>query len=1246
MKFKLTILTTLCLAALATVGFRQTNTVSSKTSRENAGKAVSRRAAAFGLSEPVSSLSARGRDRKPESGTLIAEDRERKTGDQEKLEKRLSGSDDPLITAEFSGSTMPAPSVSFDGLSNADNVATYGLLIAPADMTGEVGPSHYVQIVNSLFRVYGKTGQPLTIPLPINSLFTNLGTTCSTRNDGLPNVLYDQLADRWIISQVCSAFPPFRQMIAVSKTGDPTGQWFAYEFVMPGVKLNDFPKIGVWPDGYYMTANEFLGADYTGTGIFAFEREKMLSGDPNASYVHVSFPAVIPVPGGMLPVDLDGLRPPPADTAAIIATHAADEYGEPMDAIRLFDFKPNFETPSATTFTERDESPIAVAPFDPSSLAGRADISQPSPGLQLDAVSDTLMSRLAYRNFGTHQSLVANQTVRTAAGTPYRGGVRLYEFRNSGSGYSPSFQSTIGDAVSSRWIGSAAQDNAGNLAVQYNFVSDVKKVSILYSGRLATDPPNTVRTEQTLIEGTGVQRAFGFRWGEYSGMSVDPVDDCTFWITNAYYTLESQTFSDLGWLTRVGAFKFPECTAAPGGEFVGTVTNAATGQPISGAVISANVYERRSANNGEYGPLRVSPGTYEIKASKAGFRTAAQTHMVSNGKTLFINFALEPIPVLISTGLDLTSESCNLNNAVEPGETVTVNISLRNTGAADVASLDARLLAGGGVITPGDAQNYGPMPAGGAPVSRPFTFTAAAGIGCGTPLNAQLRLSDGSNLIGIETINISTGEKRIAFEENFDGVTQPALPAGWTTSSMSNHPLWRTTEQRRESIPNSVFSPSSNQAGVNELVTPPFTVMTTDAELSFRNWYELETTFLRNRRFDGSVLEIKIGNGEWLDILAAGGIFLSGGYDGPLDTCCQNPLGGRNAWSGRSGVNQTSEFITTRVKLPPTVAGSTVRLRWRIGTDVGTPREGQYIDALEVTDGSECACLLNPSATIRTPYDFDGDGRTDLSVFNPSGGAGSTTFRVVTSSDSLVQTASWGLPGDIPTASDFDGDGKADYAVFRSATREWYVINSMSQTILVVPFGLPGDIPVAADYDNDGKEDMAVFRPSDGTWHKLLSTNNATIVRQFGLPGDVPVEGDYDGDRRIDLAVFRSSTREWHILRVSDKRASITNFGLSGDVPIAGDFDGDGKSDLAVFRPSNSTWHFLQTQNGFQSVSFGASGDVPLKGDFDGDGRMDVSVFRPSNRTWYRLETLTGNYRTRQFGSANDRPVPGTRTGS
>jgi hypothetical protein len=155
-----------------------------------------------------------------------------------------------------------------------------------------------------------------------------------------------------------------------------------------------------------------------------------------------------------------------------------------------------------------------------------------------------------------------------------------------------------------------------------------------------------------------------------------------------------------------------------------------------------------------------------------------------------------------------------------------------------------------------------------------------------------------------------------------------------------------------------MFSPDPNQIGLNELISPVFRIETGIAELTFQNWYELETTFLRNRLYDGSVLEIRMGDGEWQDILDAGGAFRSGGYDGVIDSCCQNPLGGRLGWSGRSGIEQQSVFITTSVVLPAAAAGQRVQLRWRVGTDIGTFREGQYIDDLRVTDGFACGCAL------------------------------------------------------------------------------------------------------------------------------------------------------------------------------------------------------------------------------------------------------------------------------------------------
>ena len=178
---------------------------------------------------------------------------------------------------------------------------------------------------------------------------------------------------------------------------------------------------------------------------------------------------------------------------------------------------------------------------------------------------------------------------------------------------------------------------------------------------------------------------------------------------------------------------------------------------------------------------------------------------------------------------------------------------------------------------------------------------------------------------------------------DIDGL--PDGPRNWTVSAV-----------RSQTGTKAAFSPDLNQVGRNEMVSPVFALSTSGAKLSFRNWYEFETTFLRNRLYDGSVLDIKIGTGAWQDIIAAGGVFESGGYDGLLDGCCQNPLAGRPGWSGRSGINQTSEFITTTVRLPATTTGQQIQLRWQVGTDVGGHREGQYIDDLTITDGYVCGC--------------------------------------------------------------------------------------------------------------------------------------------------------------------------------------------------------------------------------------------------------------------------------------------------
>jgi hypothetical protein len=1207
------------------------------------------KAVAFGISEKVSSFA----PAQPEVGKSSkkmgrAEDQARAVPNKTPFRKQIEGAahDADSALANLTGAQMSAPTLSFDGLSSNDNASAYGFRIIPPDTNGDVGLNHYVQSVNSLTRVYDKNGNALTPPFKLSSIFAPLGTPCAMRDDGDPIVLYDALADRWMLSQYCNNAPPFRQMIAVSKTSDPTGAYFIYEFVMPNIKLNDYSKFGVWHDGYYMSTDEFIGGDYAGSGAFAFDREKILRGDPTASYIYfdLASPTTIRL-GGLLPTDFDGLNAPPIDAPNIFVGYTANEYGDPQDTVRLFNFHADFANPNNSTFAERAESPLPVAAFDPTSPNGRDDIAQPLPGEKLDSQSDRLMYRVAYRNFGNFESLLFNQTVRvTPIDQTYRGGVRVYELRKTNGTFRVNEQATIGTNGVSRWMGSAAQDSQGNIAVGYSFGGEEKPPAILYTGKLAGEPTGTFRAESELISGTGVQKAFGFRWGDYSAMTSDPFDDCSFWLTNQYYSLESQEESDFGWLTRIGKFKFNECVPAQKASFRFLVRNAVTQAPIPNAEVKVypnadpNIapYIRFTQSNGQTETLQISPQSYSATVSAAGFRSSSVNFGPVSNITLIVN--LQPSAVLENTKTEIIAESCAPNNTIEPGETVTLNIPLRNTGSINTNNLTATLLPSNGVLNPSATQNYGALSVNGASVSRPFTFTANPNLNCGDVLTLVLQLNDGAENLGTISINLQTGARRVAFSENFDNLPLPNLPPGWTTSATGGQELWKTRENRFQSPPNAVFSPDPRLVGVNELVSPVFRVITPNAELSFRNWYELETTFLRNRLYDGSVLDIKIGTNDWQDIEAAGGVFLSGGYDGVIDSCCQNPLAGRRGWSGRSGVNQTAEFITSRAKLPASAAGKNVQLRWRVGTDVGTFREGQYLDDIVVNDGFTCRCQV--SQTSRSPFDFDGDGKTDLSVFRPSDSVSQPDFLIENTSNGSNTSAAWGSVGDLAVNADYDGDGKTDYAVFRPSTRTWFILRSSNNTILTANFGLADDKLAAADFDGDTKADIAVFRPSNRTWYILKSSDGQNLIRQFGTAEDLPAQADFDGDGKADIAVFRPSNGTWYVVRSSDGGSTIVPFGLNGDKPVVGDFDGDAKADFAVFRPSNRNWYILRSSNGFTAIQFGLSDDKPLQADFDGDGKRDVAVYRPSTGVWYYLKSSDGNFGFKQFGTTGDTAVP------
>jgi hypothetical protein len=270
--------------------------------------------------------------------------------------------------------------------------------------------------------------------------------------------------------------------------------------------------------------------------------------------------------------------------------------------------------------------------------------------------------------------------------------------------------------------------------------------------------------------------------------------------------------------------------------------------------------------------------------------------------------------------------------------------------------------------------------------------------------------------------------------------------------------------------------------------------------------------------------------------------------------------------------------------------------------------------------------------TIRhARFDYDGDGKSDVSVFRPS-----TGLWYLLRSTAGYTGMQWGEGTDKITPADYDGDGKADVAVFRASNSTWYIFNSATQTFSTENWGQTGDLAVPADYDGDGKADVSVYRPSDANWYRKLSGGGFSFVN-FGTAEDKPVPSDYDGDGKADIGVFRPSSGIWYFLRTTAGFTGI-QWGVGTDIQAPGDYDGDGKTDVAVFRPENGTWYLGMSTLGFASVAWGQAGDIPSAGDFDGDGKTDVAVFRPSNGHWYILNSTAGiaDY---HFGESGDQPT-------
>src|SRR5437773_3284451 len=581
-----------------------------------------------------------------------------------------------------------SPGLDFDGI-GADGVA-------PPDTNGSVGATQFVQIVNVEYAVYDKmSGALLLGPTPIHNIWSGFNGDCANGDGGDAVVLYDKSAQRWVVGQMNVKLNAY--CMAVSTTSDATQSYYRYEFSFGG-NTPDYPKLAVWPDAYYWTANTFSSANtFVGANPCAFDRATMLSGGPANAICMQQNPSI----DSLLPADLDGTTPPPTGEPNFYLQMVAPSN------LNLFKFHVDFTTPANSTFT--GPTAIPVAPFS-EACGGGTCIPQPGTTQQLDSLSDRLMFRLAYRNFGDHESLVVNHSVMAGNSV----GVRWYEIRSPNVTPTVFQQGTFSPDSQYRWMGSIAMDQSGDIAVGYSASSSSNFPAVRYTGRVPSDPAGTMESENSIIEGTGSQTNGngGSRWGDYSSMSIDPVDDCTFWYTNEYLT----TNGSFNWKTRIASLKFTSC-GPPGSPsattlisslnpsalgqavtFTATVTSSATGTP------TGTVTFQDGASALGTGTLSGGTATFTTSALTAG------THSITAIYGGDANFTGSTSPILTQTINQTASSSAVVTSSNNPsiiGTAVTFTASVTSpvtgTPTGTVTFQDGASALGTGTLSGGTA---------------------------------------------------------------------------------------------------------------------------------------------------------------------------------------------------------------------------------------------------------------------------------------------------------------------------------------------------------------------------------------------------------------------------------------------------------------------------------------------------------------------------------------------------------------
>lgn len=646
------------------------------------------------------------------------------------------------------GAVQSAPGISAPNATgvNFEGLAANGA--APPDSDGKVGPNHFIEWINSNFAIYDKAGTILYGPAAGNTLFTSLGGVCAGFNDGDPVVQYDNLADRWVLSQfaVGAPAPAFsHQCVAVSKTGDPLGAYYLYDFPTSASNFIDYPKWTTWIDAYYMSAHMFnaAGTAFFGPMLYSFDRSSMLAGLP-AAFQSVNLDVTASI-FGQLVADLDGISPPPPGSPAYVFAPAALDYDGTGPGLHFWTAASTWGGSPTLTVTAKPD--IATAAYNTNLCNFSRDcIPQLGTTQKLDSLNGQLMFRVAYRNLGGTESILVSHTVNALVFPANQAAVRWYEIRTPGTTPTVFQQSTYAPTSANRWVSSIAMDESGNIAAGYSISDGTMFPSINITGRQTFDPPNTLGSEITMFAGLGNQNGALNRWGDYTLMSVDPRDGCSFWYINQYQPANGS----FNWKTRVASFRFANCVAPLRGTLTGLVKDG-LGNPIEDAVVLVDAgFSGATDSTGRY-IIVLPPGVYNVTATDPASgctASASQAATVTNGATTTRNFTLTGAASLAVKSTTVDDSAGNGNGVINRNECFKLDVDLSNDGCSGASAISASLTTStpGVEILVGTSSYPDLARAADAFGATPFSLATTAAFVCGTDIALTLTVTSSAGV--------------------------------------------------------------------------------------------------------------------------------------------------------------------------------------------------------------------------------------------------------------------------------------------------------------------------------------------------------------------------------------------------------------------------------------------------------------------------------------------------------------------